>query len=387
MPDSSVIPCCISPYDDLYGNGTNQTLKEIWNSEKYKTLRHNMLNDIPSPGCERCYVLEHSNFESMRESINRRFDSSFSQVENTLEDGTFQPEGPELEYIDIRFSNLCNFKCRGCSPALSSSWYEDHQQLFNYKSQEAKVKSIAIQSPSFWEELKVAIPKSQEIYFGGGEPLITKEHFEILKILEEQKRFDIRLSYNTNLAQLNYGQHNLAEIWSKFKFVKVGISIDDIESRAEYFRHGTKWSLIQSNLEKLMDKHPTVLRYVNCTVSLMNVLYLPEIFSQLVSSGVITPNNFNINIMLAPEEFSVQVLPTHLKEKVRNKLSTFSNELFKKGLEYLKASQDFQNLITFLDEQDKSELLPIFKERTLKLDQLRNENFALTYPELAELVV
>ena len=387
MPDSSVIPCCISPYDDIYGNGTNQTLKEIWNSERYKKLRQNMLNDIPSPGCERCYVLENSKFESMRESINKRFDKSFAQIENTLEDGTFQPEGPDLEYIDIRFSNLCNFKCRGCSPALSSSWYDDHQQLFAYKSQEPKVKSIATQSPAFWEELKVAIPNAQEIYFGGGEPLITKEHFEILKILEEQNRFDIRLSYNTNLAQLNYGQHNLAEIWSKFNFVKVGISIDDIDSRAEYFRHGTKWPLIQANLQKLIDKHPTVLRYVNCTVSLMNVLYLPEIFNQLVSSGVITPNSFNINIMLAPEEFSVQVLPPHLKTLVRDKLSIFSEELFNKGLTYFKASHDFRNIITFLDEQDKSNLLPVFKERTLKLDQLRNENFALTYPELAELVV
>lgn len=376
----------MSPYDDIYGNGSNQSLKEIWNSDKYKTLRQNMLSDTHSPGCQRCYILDNSGFGSMRTSINQRFDGCFPEVEKTEEDGSFQKDGPELHYIDIRFSNLCNFKCRGCGPALSSSWFEDHQQLYNYKSNEPKIKSISVQSPDFWDELKLAIPKSEEIYFGGGEPLITKEHFEILKILEAEKRFDIRLSYNTNLAQLYYGQTNLAEIWSKFKFVKVGISIDDIEGRAEYFRHGTKWKVIEANLQKLMNSNPSVIRYVNCTVSLMNVLYLPEIYNQLVSSSVITPDNFNINILMNPDEFSIQVLPKHLKDIVRAKLSTFKDELFNKGFDYVKASHDFQNLITFMDEQDRSDLLPTFKERTLKLDSLRNENFALTYPELAELV-
>lgn len=386
MPDSSVIPCCISPYDDLYGNGSNQTLKEIWNSEKYRNLRKNMLNEVQSPGCQRCYVVENSGFESMRQSINKRFESYLPKVLETKEDGTFKSEGPDLQYIDIRFSNLCNFKCRGCGPSLSSSWYEDHQLLFNYVSKEQKVKSVSIQSPAFWEELKEAIPHSEEIYFGGGEPLITKEHFEVLKLLEKMERFDVRLSYNTNLATLNYGQHNLAEIWSKFKFVKVGISIDDMGARAEYFRHGTKWKLIEENIQKLITNHPTVIRYVNCTVNIMNVLYLPELFDKLISSKVIDPYNFNINLLLDPYEYSIQVLPAHLKTKVKEKLSTFSDELARRGIEFLKASRDFENIISFLEEKDQSHLLGLFKQNTLKLDELRKESFTTTFPELAELV-
>ncbi len=386
MPDSSVIPCCVSPYDDLYGNGANQTLKEIWNSDRYKQLRHNMLNDIPSEGCMRCYKVENSGFDSMRTSINQRFAHCLSKIDDTKEDGSFQLDGPKLDYIDIRFSNLCNFKCRGCSPALSSSWYDDHQQLFNYKSNEKKVKSVSVESPQFWEELKEAIPNSEEIYFGGGEPLITKEHFEVLKLLEKMQKFDVRLSYNTNLAQLNYGNHNLAEIWSKFDFVKVGISIDDQDARAEYFRHGTKWKVIEENLKKLITNHPTVMRYVNCTVSIMNVYYLPELFNKLVDTNVIDSMNFNINILLAPDEYTIQVLPAHLKLMVREKLSAFKNELINRGPLFIKAANDFENIITFMDENDRSDLLNVFKEHTLKLDSIRNENFAATFPELRELV-
>ena len=386
MPDSSVIPCCVSAYDDIYGNGTEQSLKEIWNSEKYKQLRKNMLAETPSPGCQRCYTIENSGFESMRNSINQRFSHCIEAVKDTEADGTFQAEGPELQYIDIRFSNLCNFKCRGCGPALSSSWFDDHQRLFNYKSEIQKVKSVSIQSPSFWEELKEAIPNAEEIYFGGGEPLITKDHFEILKILEEQKKFDIRLSYNTNLAQLNYMQHNLAEIWSKFKFVKVGISIDDMGARAEYFRHGTKWKVIEENFNELMNNHPTVNRYVNCTVNIMNVLYLPELFNYLIDSGIIDTYNFNINLLLDPEEYCIQVLPAHIKLKVKDKLGQFKSELFSRGIHFQKAAHDFDNILNFLDEKDRSELMPIFKDHTLKLDQIRKENFTAVYPELSELV-
>ena len=36
-----------------------------------------------------------------------------------------------MPYIDFRFSNLCNFKCRTCGPDLSSSWYEDHNKMWN----------------------------------------------------------------------------------------------------------------------------------------------------------------------------------------------------------------------------------------------------------------
>lgn len=386
MPDSSVIPCCIFPYDDVYGNGSTQSLKEIWNSEKFKQLRLNMLNDVPSAGCQRCYTLENAGFSSMRNSVNQRFKPCMDKVKTTEPDGTFQAENPKFDYIDIRFSNLCNFKCRGCSPTLSSSWYEDHQQLFNYKASEPKVRSVSVQSPHFWEELKAAIPYAEEIYFGGGEPLITKEHFEVLKLLEQMERFDVRLCYNTNLAQLNYAQHNLAEIWSKFAFVKVGVSIDDQGARAEYFRHGTKWHVIHENLQKLRTDHPTVFRYVNCTVNIMNVLYLPELFVRLTLSKVIGVNNFNINLLLDPEEYSIQVLPQHLKDLVRNKLSKFRDDLAAQGEEFNKVVHDFTNILAFLDEKDQSHLLPMFKDHTLKLDQIRNENFAKTFPELRELV-
>jgi MoaA/NifB/PqqE/SkfB family radical SAM enzyme len=54
------IPCCIAPfsmrgYDSFtLGNATQQSLREIWNGEKYQAFRRALLSDDPSPACAGC---------------------------------------------------------------------------------------------------------------------------------------------------------------------------------------------------------------------------------------------------------------------------------------------------------------------------------------------
>lgn len=383
MPDSSVIPCCISPYDDSYGDGQKQTVAEIWNSDKFKTLRKKMLLNQTNLGCARCHNLEESGFKSMRQEMNQSFEEYLPLIKNTKEDGTL--DKINLKYIDIRFSNLCNFKCRGCGPTLSSSWFDDHKKLSNNKITEKKIKSIAVNSPVFWNELKSLIIHADVIYFGGGEPLITKEHYEILSTLNSLSLHNIELRYNTNLSQLNYGEYNLSEYWEKFKKVTLGISIDDIGKRAEYFRHGTKWEIIEKNFETLIKKHPTINRTVNCTVNIMNIFYLPEIFDYLTDKKIIEPFQFNVNLLLDPDELRIDVLPEMLKKKITNKLTKFKFKLSCMDPKYHTSIKDFDNILNFMNAKNNSHLLSLFKENTLKLDKIRNEDFVATFPEIKDL--
>jgi len=384
MPDSSVIPCCVSPYDDIYGNGETQNLKEIWNSEKFKNLRLNMLKGKPSAGCARCYSLEASGFKSLRQEMNNHFQSAYSLVDSTREDGSL--ENIHLKYIDIRFSNLCNFKCRGCSPTLSSSWQNDYQQLYGTSPAELKVKSIAVNSPEFWRELFSLIPHAEVIYFGGGEPLITKEHYEVLSLLNTLGKHDIELRYTTNLSQLHYGDYDLSEIWSKFKKVTLGISIDDLGDRAQYFRHGTRWTVIEKNLKTLTDHYPQIIRSVNCTVNLMNVYYFPEIYEYTVLSGLIDPYEFNVNLLLDPDELRIDVLNEEAKRKITTRLKKFKFKLQTLDRKFHYVIKDIDSIIRFMNDSDKSYLLPLFHEKTEQLDKLRGEDFKSTYPELVELL-
>lgn len=385
MPDSSVLPCCVSPYKDSFGDGKTQTIEEIINSEKFKTLRQNMLAGIPSAGCSRCYKLEKNGFFSMRNEMNHAFKKYFHLAETTAPDGKI--ENLTMKYVDIRFSNLCNFKCRGCGPTLSSAWYEDHQAVYDYQATAGKVKSISVNSPRFWSELKEIIPDADIIYFGGGEPLITKEHFEILSLLIEQKKFDVELRYNTNLSTLNYGPYHLSELWSQFKKVDLSISIDDLGKRAEYYRHGTNWSNMENNMRILMDEYPQINRDVNCTVNIFNVYYLPELIRYLFDRGFVEPARFHFNLLLDPDEYRVDILPLAIKEKVVNKLTKFKIFIAGSGEQYLKTECDLEKIIKFMMESDRSASLSQFRDVTAKLDKIRGESFANTFPEISEFLV
>lgn len=384
MPDSTVLPCCLSPYDDIYGKGSEQSFNEIINSEKFKNLRKNMLNGHRSESCKRCYQIEETGFQSLRMEMNNSFGHHIPLSEKTLKDGSIR-EMP-LKYIDVRFSNLCNFKCRGCGPALSSAWYEDHQIVYNYKTTQNKVNSVSSHSPAFWEELKRLIPEAEIIYFAGGEPLIMKEHFEILTLLIEKKKFNIELRYNTNLSQLSYGDHNLSLMWSQFQKVTLGISIDDIGPRSEYFRHGTKWEFIERNLSTLINLYPNINRTINCTINIMNVFYFPEILQYIFDQKITVPDKFFINLLLDPIEYRIDVLPPQMKQKVKNKLTKYKYYLLGFEDKYLKTTGDIDNIIKFMTEKDLSIHLSLFKESTTKLDLLRKENFKTIFPELTELI-
>ena len=50
-------------------------------------------------------------------------------LSNTSEDGTIDTEKVPLEYLDLRLGNLCNLKCRICSPSESSLWIDDFAEL------------------------------------------------------------------------------------------------------------------------------------------------------------------------------------------------------------------------------------------------------------------
>jgi len=383
MPDSSVLPCCVSPYDDHYGNVSDESVENIWNNLKYKALRKKMIaGELPS-GCKHCHDLEASGFDSMRTILNTRFKDEIPQILlNTSEDGSFHEL--KLKYIDIRFSNLCNLKCRGCGPTLSSSWFDDHNLLYNHVFDKKKVRSIAADSPEFWKKFNELVMDAEEVYFGGGEPLITKEHFDLLRLLIAKNKTDIRLSYNTNLSTLTYGNYNLVELWSKFKSVTLGISLDDIGPRAEYFRSGTRWEIVENNLKNLRDNYQGINRYVNCTVNIMNVYYLPELFSYLINNRFIDKDQFNINLLLDPSELRVDILPQKAKIKVKEKLEKFINLLLHVGSN--KAANDFKNIIRAMMEKNGPETIEGFFEKTRKLDAIRNESFEKTYPELMKIL-
>ena len=108
-------------------------------------------------------------------------------IPTTQEDGTV--EEFKMRYFDIRFSNICNFKCRTCGSEFSSQWGAEMQKNFDPKH--PIVIHVDDGKGSVLEEVLTHIEHIDLAYFAGGEPLIMPEHYNILKHLYDNTPLEV----------------------------------------------------------------------------------------------------------------------------------------------------------------------------------------------------
>jgi len=383
-PTGEAYPCCHSEMEYPVGNCKDNLLKEIWNSEEQRKLRQDMLTETPNPACGRCYEQEESGFFSGRKSANKHHGHHIDRVDATQENG--HVEQFEMTYWDIRFSNLCNLKCRSCGHIFSSSWYQDQAKLAGGNwAKNNRVLNIAGRSETdMWEQLLPHLDYVEQIYFAGGEPLMMEEHYLILEELERRGRFDVRLIYNTNFTHIRLKDRTVFDYWKKFDSVAVGASLDAMGPRAEYIRKGTDWAVVESNRRQMMQECPGVDFYISPTLSIMNALHLPDFHRSWVEQGLIKPQDLNVNILQDPDYLRLDLAPVAYKQEIRQKFVEHLAWLH--PLDRLnRATVGFESAINFMDAADNSKLIDRFWKKTRELDAIRNENILDIIPELKAL--
>lgn len=384
-PDGRAFPCCFGEYWHPMGDLRTHTMEQVWNQEPYKKLRVNMLNDITSRECKKCYEQEKHGAFSMRNDSNRNYGHLINELDQTHSDG-YHPEF-KIRYWDVRFSNLCNFSCRSCGPVFSSNWYNDHIKLYNRKPDVLgrdmqRVEYTAGDEDAMLEQMLPHVPYLEQVYFAGGEPLIMKEHYFLLEKLIELGKTDIRLQYNTNFSELRYKDKHVFDYWKYFKNVSVGASLDASGARAELMRKGTDWLQTLSNRQRMMEEVPHVDFYVSPTISAMNVLHVLDFHKQWTELGLIKAKDWSVNICQSPEWYRVDILP----EKFRNEVVI---PAYEKHIEWLKpqdtlnrAITGYQSLVNLMKSNNSNSNWSTFVDQVNKLDSVRGENFWKVFPEL-----
>ena len=388
FPDGRAYPCCLADYWHPVGDLRKNTMAEVWNQDAYKTMRQNMLEDKPCKECTKCYEQEDNGFFSMRYDSNRNYGHHIDEVDHTLTDGT-NPDF-KIRYWDVRFSNLCNFSCRSCGPIFSSNWYNDHVKLYNRKPDVlgrdmARVEYTAGDEDAMLEQMLPHIPYLEQVYFAGGEPLIMKEHYFMLEKLIEAGKTDIRIQYNTNFSELRFKDKHVFDYWKHFKNVSVGASLDASGARAELMRKGTDWTQVEQNRDLMKQQVPHVDFYISATVSAMNILHVLEFHREWVKLGLIDAKDFNVNICQSPDWYRVDILPEEFKNQVVIPAYEEHIAWLEPQDKLQRATNGFKSALNFIRANNRSDLLPRFRDEVKKLDDIRNENFWKTFPELNEL--
>tara|TARA_R110000851_G_scaffold103292_3_gene220169 strand:- start:97 stop:1395 length:1299 start_codon:yes stop_codon:yes gene_type:complete len=388
-PDGRVFTCCLSEHDSPIGNLNEMDLDECYNSDNMKSFRLDMLDNKKVSNCNRCYELEEVGHDTLRKRSNDEFifekyglhEDKSPIVQKTKLDGSL--DEVHLTYMDIRFSNICNMRCRTCGPDLSSQWFEEAVDSKFNRTPEQKILQIRKGNTAFMEQFDPYLHTVEKIYWAGGEPLLMDEHWYIMNKLVEMGRTDVRIFYNTNFSKLTYKQEDAVELWKKFEHVSIGASLDAGWEKGEYLRKGTIWSDTMANRERLKQELPQHDFNISCTVSIFNVLDVCDFYRKLCEIEFIEPKDFGVNILLGKHVHRATVLPLHMRQRAIEQIK--ETLAWIEGKDQVgRATDTFNSLLQFM-EGDDSHLLSDSMQEAKEMDRFRAETLFEVFPELSDI--
>ena len=357
----------IDKENKLYlGSTHDNTLEEIWNNDAMRNIRLKMMKGEPVGNCEVCYYSESIVGSSERTRYNQEFfEGHKDKLLRTKPDGSapFEPAS-----WDLRLTNTCNFKCRDCCTTLSSSWEEESRRL------NVDVSAPKTDEQRVLDELEPIYENVGEIYFAGGEPLISDHHYHILdKLLEKDLRPCIR--YNTNLSTLTYKGKDIIEYWKEFPWIRLFVSFDGIGKRGELIRKGFDSKRFLKNILRLQTELPHIEIRYNFVVYILNAYHFMDAHEFMVDNRILRSCDSMVFSLLRDSQYiRISILDSESRKEVLEKIE---NSRFK---------DNYLNISRMLKKEDHSELIPQFKFMTDGLDAVRNENTLEILPELHRLL-
>jgi organic radical activating enzyme len=370
--DGEVKPCCIAGgFDEKQSLRTN-SISEIFNSTEYKKLRKDMIEGRRNKVCDVCYLKEDRGESSPREMFNSNTLWSLPEIQNDFSVPV------EFQHVDIRFSNLCNFKCRMCNHGFSSNWFGDAKKIeingeFPYLTD--KHTRVLKASDNIVEDIIPHLGKVKSFYFAGGEPLITPEHYKLLLWLYDNVENEtthlgthkgLSIHYNTNLSVIKYDEDELIKYWKSFRKVQLAISVDGIEEVGEYQRTGFNTNTFIKNLHEIQ-KHANPISSTSppdgfCysfqyTTTILNIEHIFDFIEFMLENDFIeSSETIDFYYAWSPQWMSV------------NNLSDFDKKRITKLFE--------ERMNTITSEKTKNELISIINymnsDRTYPTNSVKN---------------
>lgn len=342
------------------GNIGKNDIQEILAGPVNQLTQERMLQDLPGLNCDTCYSLENNKkrFDIISDRI-----FYIRELKHTSLD-TYQQGRHELQSIDVRWTNLCNFACVYCGPEFSSRWQAelavdirrpDHAQLTKFKSY---IFDHAAQ-------LKHA-------YLAGGEPLLMKENLELLDLLLS-KNPSVNLRINTNLSKTDT---QVFEKICEFKNVHWIVSMESIGDQFEYIRHGGSWEDFQQNLNHIKAL-PHKITF-NMLYFLLNHRGLFTAIDWLMAQGF-HANSFVAGALLQPLYLNIRHLPDPVLQSVKTQLMDRIN----RSPGYL-LEDSYRNILHYIDQPFEKNLSASLRSLG-DLDQRRGLDSTKIFKELYHL--
>lgn len=359
--------------------------------------------------CEYCWRIE----DNSKEFSDRVFKSSepwaaptFDEIVNSYWLDDYYPR-----YVEVSFSNRCNFKCLYCAPNFSSRWNDEAKKYgpvilpgvpplngpIDTKSEE---RCLHVEEnplvEAFWSWFPELFRKVHSLRLTGGEPLLLPESYKIMEYMRDNAKEAQNLKFfaiNTNLGMSDSQFERFVQLYEQLQGVVPELclftSIESGKEEAEYVRFGLDYEKFWWRLEELVKRVPKLTVTVMATYNALSVsTYLATIKNvydlkkkyttaervygtsvMLDTSFIRHPSFFDIHVL--PEEKAVPYIKQCIDFVKARKQSWFEDgftagfcdleiEKVVRLLDYYKAPLEGFNtelerlkLKTFLEEEDR----------------------------------
>lgn len=395
----------------------------LHNTRYKKEKRKEMLEGKRPSECDYCWNVE-DNSQGFSDRVFKSNETwSKPHYKEILDLGWRQDFNPR--YVEVAFSNACNFKCSYCGPSFSSKWVEEAQKFGPYPTDD-RFNDIAYLESSgkmpihhkefnpyveaFWKWWPDLYKDLHTFRITGGEPLLSKDTWKVLDYIIEHPNPNTKLNLAIN-SNLGVPDDLIDRFIEKVKRIEdegrvnefiIFTSVDAWGAQAEYIRNGLEFNRFWDNMNKVLTACPRV----NVTImSTYNALSVPS-YNKLIDgvyqlkkeyastdrywiSAVFLDSSYlrfpsHQTIQVLPSVWAEQVLKDAIKAdflgtpKFDNRLIGYSDveiQKIKRSYDWMIARKDDAKLLN-----QRSNFGRYFKAH----DERRGTDFKATFPELAD---
>lgn len=344
----------------LIGDVKHDPIQDILLGSTNVLAQQNIVNNHPVATCHTCYDLEgdKSGFDIISDRI------FYIRELKKVPTDTYQPGNFDLQTVDVRWSNLCNFACVYCDPEFSSKWAAERNEYIETPSD--------IKKQQFKNYIFENAHKLKHVYLAGGEPLLMKENQEFLELLKSTNP-GVSLRINTNLSKVDT---RVFEKICEFKNVHWTVSVETIEEEFEYIRHGGRWLDFLDNLHTIRKlDHRISFNMLHFLLNYQSVFGCVDFLKKLGFHN----NSYIIGALLNPLYLNVR----HLPDTVLNSVIHTLQDKINQHPGYL-LEDSYRNMLAYLNTPFEKNLKHSFAELSI-LDQRRGLNSRDVFKEFYKL--
>ena len=389
----------------------------LHNSQYKKEQRLKMLTGERPSECSYCWKIEDLGKDYFSD---RHYKTSDTWAWDRFEEIALSDPGENVypSYLEVSFSNACNFACAYCSPEISSKWMEDIKKNGQYPTKHAahnleymeRVGKIPYKNrehnpyvEAFWKWFPDALPYLKVLRITGGEPTMSKDTWKLLDYLIENPRKGLDVAINTNgcvedklIDRLIEKINALAEVGVK---VDVYTSLESTGNQAEYARDGLNYFTWIANVEKILTETASTVAIMT-TINILSLSTFLDFIMTVMDFRKVYNKSFevnriplSINIMHWPPHLQCTLLDKEDREKVANTIENMCKSWLKYYTKekyarlYLEEWDQIQRFCDYLRTTEPAvEHRADFVRYILAYDERRDKNFASTFPQYAHLL-